>query len=104
MRSHIIAAILLISAPIAVAQTRAPERPLNAPPAASANFEQRDTWCQRYAAWYVSRVPDAAPLPSDVRPTHRLETEVQYCQRDPREYERLTIAELALIPPTTRTG
>ncbi|GAM99768.1 hypothetical protein U91I_03423 [alpha proteobacterium U9-1i] len=93
MRTHIIAAILLASASTASAQT-APERPIAAPPAVNASFEQRNDWCQKYAEWYVSRVPDKEPTPADVRPTHRLEVEVQFCQPNPPEYQRLTIAEL----------
>jgi hypothetical protein len=39
-------------------------------------------------------MPEAGPMPPDVRPTHRIETEVQFCQLDPRQYELLTTEEL----------
>jgi len=93
MRTHIIAAILLASASAASAQAP-PERPIAEPPPANASFEQRNDWRQKYAEWFVSRIPEKGPMPADVRPTHRLETEVQFCQPNPPEYERPTIAEL----------
>lgn len=93
MRMHIIAAIALASASAASAQTP-PERPAEQPPAPSASFDARNDWCQKYAEWFVSRSPDKGPLPADVRPEHRLQVEVQFCQPNPPEYQRLTNSEL----------
>ena len=96
MRKHALAAIpatLLAVAPM-VAAAAVIDPPMQSPPAASAPFEQRDEWCQTYAAWFVSSIPDNEPMPADVRPTHRLEVEVQFCRPDPIEYKRLTSAEL----------
>lgn len=95
MRNLIIATFLLASAtPAAIAQT-VPQRPTEAAPAATAAFEQREAWCQKYAAWFVERTPSVAPQTTDLRPTQRIETEIGYCKLDPREYERQTLAEIA---------
>lgn len=92
MNTHTIAPIAPACAP--VTKSDALPRPTNSPPRASAAFKQRNDWCQSYAAWFVSQMPEAGPLPLDVRPTHRIETEVQFCQLDPRQYELLTTEEL----------
>lgn len=94
MRTLIIAVLLFASAPVALAQPR-PERPATPAPAATASFDERESWCQKYAAWFVARVPERGPRPVDVRPTQRLENELTYCKLDPQQYERETRAELA---------
>jgi hypothetical protein len=93
MRKAAIAALALFAASSATAQT-APQRPETTPPAATAAFELREQWCQRYAEWYVSRLPAQPALPADVRPTHLIEVELNYCILDPQQYERQTLAEL----------
>jgi hypothetical protein len=92
MRTSLIAAIALLSASSAAAQSL--ERPTAPAPRASASVELRDAWCQTYAAWYVAQIPNEAPLPPDVRPDHLLEVELNYCRLDPQRYETQTIAEL----------
>jgi hypothetical protein len=96
MRNAIYATILFACiSTVAVAQVPA-SRPAVAGPEASAAFEQRESWCQRYVAWYVSRAPSTLTNPSaDVRSTQRIENEINYCKLDPKEYERQTLAELA---------
>lgn len=97
MRKHALATIpatLLAVAPMGAAADLV-DQPVQSPPAANAPFEQRDEWCQTYASWFVGRIPDNEPMPADVRPTHRLEVEVQFCRADPIEYKRLTSAELS---------
>lgn len=93
MRILIVFLALALSVPTALAQTPA-ERPETRAPAASASFEARETWCQRYAAWYVQHTP-ATAAPSDVSPTHRFEVEFNSCKLDPQQYERDTLAEIA---------
>jgi hypothetical protein len=95
MRVIVLAFAILCTAYSATAQERAERPDLPAPPATAA-FEQREDWCQKYAAWFVERAPSMeAPSPTDVRPTQRFENELSYCKLDPQEYERQTIAELA---------
>lgn len=96
MRDAIYAAFLFACASTAaLAQTPA-TRPENPAPQATAPFEQREDWCQKYAAWYVARSPEqATQAPDATRPTQRIENEINYCKLDPREYERQTLAELA---------
>jgi hypothetical protein len=63
---------------------------------ATASFETREDWCQKYASWFVAAAPSAAgAAPADVAPTHRFEVEFNTCKLDPRQYERDTLAELA---------
>jgi hypothetical protein len=69
-------------------------RPQTPPPAAHAPFEARAAWCEAYAAWFVARLPPQ-PQPSDIRPTQRMENEINYCKLDPVAYQRETRAELA---------
>lgn len=85
--------LFLSAAPVARAQEI--ERPAAPAPAATAPFDQRESWCMDYTAWFVARVPEETSRPSDVRPTQRVENEMNYCKLDPREYERETLAELA---------
>lgn len=92
MNTHTIAPIAPACAPVTKSEPF--PRPGHSPPPATAAFEQRNDWCQSYAAWFVSQVPEAGLLPPDVRPTHRIETEVQFCQLDPCQYELLTTEEL----------
>lgn len=90
--------LFLILVPIflaAASPTRAQERPQLPAPAADAPFDARAAWCETYAAWFVARAPEEGPNPGDVRPTQRMENEINYCKLDPREYERQTLAELA---------
>jgi hypothetical protein len=98
MRALLIAAALAFAQPATAQQGET--RPESPAPAATASVEQREAWCQRYAAWFVARSPDAA-APADARATHRLETELNSCMLNPPEYERQTLAELARL---TRTG
>jgi hypothetical protein len=78
----------------ALAQTQTQQRPVEATPAATASFEQRESWCQKYAAWFVAQTPVEGARPTDQRPTQRVETEINSCKLDPRQYERETLAEL----------
>jgi hypothetical protein len=93
MRTIRIAAALLLLAPYAIAQTQA-ERPDSPAPQATASFEARESWCQKYAEWFVERTPPANVAPSDVAPTRRFEVEFNSCKLDPQRYERDTLAEL----------
>ncbi|HRK64738.1 MAG TPA: hypothetical protein PLN53_10115 [Terricaulis sp.] len=86
--------IFLASAPLAEAQ----ERPQMPAPQATAPFDEREAWCRDFTAWFVTRMPEETPRPRDVRPTQRMETELNYCKIDPRAYERQTLAELAERP------
>jgi hypothetical protein len=96
MRTLILATFLLASVATTAMSQTPPSRPAMPAPAATAPFEARETWCQGYAAWYVSRVPSTLTNPSaDVRSTQRIENEINYCKIDPKEYERQTLAELA---------
>lgn len=96
MRNTIYATLLLAAvSTTALAQTQSEQRPAEAAPAATASFEQRESWCQKYASWFVQRSPTVGATPADVRPTQRVENEINYCKLDPREYERETLAELA---------
>ena len=94
----IIAALLFLTATTAAAQTAPPAQPA---PAANAPFEQRESWCQKYASWYLERVPAAAPAP-DMRPTQRFENELTYCKLDPQEYQRQTLAEVGRLAAPTQ--
>lgn len=89
--------LFLIWIPLFLAATavQAQERPQLPAPTAEAPFDTRASWCEAYAAWFVARVPEETPRPNDVRPTQRMENEINYCKLDPREYERQTLAELA---------
>lgn len=95
-------ALLVASAPAALAQTTLPERPSTPAPTAAASFEARETWCEQYANWYIASTPapaeaaSAAPPAADVRATHEFEVEFNSCKIDPREYERQTHAEAEL--------
>lgn len=101
MRTQIIAAILLASASVAVAQEAeviAP--PTTAAPSASAPIDQRTHWCQQYAKWLVAMTQTNEPTPDDVRQTHRLEVELNSCVIDPQGYERETRREAQLAVET----
>lgn len=98
MRAVLIASVLASSS-AALAQPL-PERPDTAAPAAAAPIEQRQAWCQQYAAWFVSHTPEADQAP-DARATHRYEVEMNSCTLDPQAYERQTIAEVARTTETT---
>jgi hypothetical protein len=92
MRTHIIAAFLLATAPIALAQEPiAP--PEKEAPAANAPIEQRVDWCEAYATWLVAMTPAQKPTAADLRATHRLEVELNSCTIDPQGYERETRLE-----------
>jgi len=95
MRNAILSLVLICAGP-AFAET-GPKRPEESPPAASAPFEARENWCQKYADWFVSVTP--TPAPSDVRPTQRFENELASCKIDPQAYQRETLAEVAGIVP-----
>ncbi len=92
MRTHVIAAFLLASAPMAFAQeVVAP--PTQAAPLASAPIDERAEWCTAYATWLVQMTPSETPAPAEARPTQRLEVELNSCTIDPQGYERETRAE-----------
>ncbi len=106
MRTHIIAAILLASASVAsVAYAQNSEviaPPTTAPPSAAASIGDRSEWCEAYATWLVAMEDAARPTtaPTDVRPTHRLEVELNSCTIDPQGYERETRREAQLAVET----
>jgi hypothetical protein len=92
MRTHIIAAFLLASVPMAFAQeVVAP--PAEPAPTASATIDERADWCEAYATWLVEMTSAEAPAPAEARPTQRLEVELNSCTIDPQGYERETRAE-----------
>lgn len=96
MRNAFLAVFLIGAASTAAIAQTEPTRPALPAPQATASFDQREAWCQKYAAWYVDRVPESRTNPSaDVRGTQRMENEINYCKLDPQEYERQTLAELA---------
>jgi hypothetical protein len=96
MRNAIYATFLLACASATAFAQVPPSRPALPAPEATAPFEAREDWCQKYAAWYVSNAPATRTNPSaDVRSTQRIENEINYCKLDPKEYERQTLAELA---------
>lgn len=93
MRTHIIAAFLLASAPAALAQ-QVVAPPADAAPAASAPIGERAAWCDAYATWLVAMSPaPRAAAPADVRQSQHLEVELNACKIDPQQYERETRAE-----------
>lgn len=93
MRTHIIAAFLLASAPAVWAQELiAP--PQEAAPTATAPFDERAEWCNDYASWLVAMtLSTERSAPNDVRESQHLEVELNSCKIDPQEYERATRAE-----------
>lgn len=94
MRNTIYATFLLACvSTAAIAQTQTQQRPIEAAPAATAPIEQRDDWCRKYAVWFAEQASPTARA-SDVRSTHLVETEINYCLLDPQEYERETVAEM----------
>lgn len=79
-----------------LARTPIASRPEEPPPPASASYEERADWSERYVGWFIAQTPlRDEPLPPDVEPTHRYEVEFNYCMLDPRRYERETEAELS---------
>lgn len=104
MRTHILAAILLSYASAAAAQdVVAP--PATPAPTANAPLDERAAWCDQYATWLVEMTDatsQAAAAPADVRPTQRLEVELNACKLDPQDYERDTRAEADLTVETTQ--
>ncbi len=92
MRTHIIAAFLLLSAPIAAVAQEVVAPPVEPAPAATAPFEDRAEWCDSYASWLVAMTP-ITPAPADVRATRHQEVELNACKIDPQQYERDTRAE-----------
>jgi hypothetical protein len=78
----------------ALAQTQTPQRPVEAAPASTASIEARDEWCRKYASWFADQASSPTTRASDLRPTHLVETEINYCKLDPQEYERETVAEI----------
>lgn len=102
MRTHIIAAFLLTSVQAAAAQeVVAP--PAAPAPAATAPFDERAQWCDAYASWLVAMTESVQhSAPADVRPTHRIEVEINACKLDPQDYERDTRAEADLAVQTAQ--
>ena len=102
MRTHIIAALLLASASAAYGQETpsviAP--PTAAAPEAAAPVAERSAWCEAYVTWLVAMKDAGAPAPSDVRPTHALEVELNSCTIDPSGYERETRREAQIAVET----
>lgn len=93
MRTHILAAFIMISAPVAWAQ-EVVSPPAAPAPTASSPLNERAAWCDDYATWLVMMTPDTQrAAPSDVRPTQHLEVELNACKVDPQQYERETRAE-----------
>jgi hypothetical protein len=104
MRTPILAAILLSSASAAAAQNVVAP-PATPAPAANAPLDERAQWCDEYATWLIqitdaTSTPQAAP--ADVRPTQRLEVELNACKLDPQDYERDTRAEADLAVETAQ--
>lgn len=102
MRTHIIAVLLLASVQAAAAQeVVAP--PAAPAPAATAPFDERAQWCDAYASWLVAMTESVQrSAPADVRPTHRIEVEINACKLDPQDYERDTRAEADLAVQTAQ--
>jgi hypothetical protein len=92
MRTHILAAFLLVSSHAAFAQNViAP--PAEPAPTATAPVEERADWCDAYASWLVAMTPRSHGSPADVRQSQHLEVELNACKIDPQQYERETRAE-----------
>lgn len=103
MRTPIIAATLLASGSLAHAQeTEVIAPPTTPPPSAAAPIGDRSDWCEGYATWLVAMedATGSTTTPSDVRPTHRLEVELNSCTIDPQGYERETRREAQLAVET----
>lgn len=96
MRLALIVAALTASASAAFAQPEAlnATRPAAPAPAAASAIETRESWCTKYAAWFIAQTPAPTNTPADARPTQRMETELSSCKLDPQQYERETLAEL----------
>ncbi len=101
MRNLVYATFLIACVSTAAFAQADDKRPAAPAPGAAAAFEAREAWCQDYVAWFIGETPAARPAPADVRPTHRLEVELNSCKLDPQEYERDTLAE---IPRPGRQG
>lgn len=70
-------------------------RPSDSAPPASAPYEERADWSERYVAWFLAQTPSLRNLPPDVDDTHRYQVEFNSCVRNPRAYERHTQEELS---------
>lgn len=92
MRTHIFAAFILMSAPVAWGQ-EVVSPPSEPAPIATAPLDERAAWCDDYATWLVMMTPNTAGAPVDVRQTQHLEVELNSCKLDPQQYERETRAE-----------
>lgn len=101
MRALFIALIVLLASASAFAQQAPMARPEAPPPTATAAFEQRATWCEKYTAWLVASTPQAQ-LPGDVRASHAFEVEFNSCKLDPQEYETDTRADADLAERAQR--
>lgn len=105
MRTHILAAFVLIYASAASAQDviSPPEQPA---PAATAPFDERAQWCDAYATWLVAIQDMSATrqqtTPADVRSSQRIEVEINSCKLDPQDYEHDTRAEAGLALATAQ--
>lgn len=105
MRTHILAAFVLVYASAASAQDviSPPEQPA---PAATVPFEERAQWCDSYATWLVAITDVSAATqraaPADVRASQRIEVEINSCKLDPQDYERDTRAEADLALQTAQ--
>lgn len=99
MRALLLASAITLSS-VAMAEPL-PERPDTPAPAASAPIQQRQAWCQQYAAWFVSHTPPAQGDAPDARATHRFEVELNSCTLNPQAYERQTVAEVNTTTEST---
>jgi len=93
MRHLIIAAAILVTPSLAFAQSADVARPDGPAPAATAAFEQRETWCEKYTTWLITNTPAPTPRPADVRASQHFEVEFNSCKLDPQTYESDTRAE-----------
>lgn len=90
----LLAAVPFFLAGAALAQPAPqPAAQTNAAPTSTAPIASRMTWCGSYVDEVVSQAPSQGALPSDVRPTHRVEVELNSCTLDPQTYEQQTAAE-----------
>ena len=97
----IFSAAAALTAAFAQPAPQTSQRPAALPPASTAPFTERESWCERYATWLITQTPTQAPIPADVRPTQRFENEFNSCKPDPREYELQTRAELSAVSRPT---
>lgn len=70
-------------------------RPTDPAPPATAPYEKRAAWSERYVSWFLAQTPrPVGAMPPDVDATHRYEVEFNSCVLDPQDYERDTRIEV----------